>query len=64
MQTEVDELKWWHSNYPILIYESIKFENILSIRVLEWLVVVVGCEIKSINELEVRARRRAILKCV
>ena len=30
---------------------SIAFENILSIRVLEWLVVLVGCKIKAINEL-------------
>ena len=31
---------------------SITFENILSVRVLEWLVVLVGCKIKGINELE------------
>ena len=31
---------------------SITFENILSIRVLEWLVILVGCKIKGINELE------------
>ena len=30
------------------------FENILSIRVLEWLVILVGCKIKGINELEAR----------
>ena len=29
---------------------SITFENILSIRVLEWLVNLVGCKIKGINE--------------
>ena len=33
---------------------SIKFEIILSIRVLEWLVILVGCKIKGINELEAR----------
>ena len=33
---------------------SITFENILSIRVLEWLVVLVGCKITGINELEAR----------
>ena len=33
---------------------SITFENILSIRVLEWLVILVGCKIKGINELEAR----------
>ena len=31
---------------------SIMFENILSIRVLEWLVILVGCKIKGINELD------------
>ena len=29
---------------------SITFENILSIRVLEWLVIPIGCKIKGINE--------------
>ena len=29
------------------------FENILSIRVLEWLVILIDCKIKVINELEV-----------
>ena len=33
---------------------SITFENILSIRVLKWLVILVGCKIKGINELEGR----------
>ena len=33
---------------------SITFENILSIRGLEWLVILVGCKIKGINELEAR----------
>ena len=33
---------------------SITFENILSIKVLEWLVFLVGCKIKGINELEAR----------
>ena len=32
---------------------SIIFENILSARVLEGLVVLVGCKIKDINELDV-----------
>ena len=32
---------------------SITFENI-SIRGLEWLVILVGCKIKGINELEAR----------
>ena len=33
------------------------FENILSIRVLEWLVVLVGCKIKDINELDASESR-------
>ena len=33
---------------------SITFENILSIRVFEWLVILVGCKIEGINELEGR----------
>ena len=39
---------------PDIMSGSITFENILSIRVLEWLVILVGCKIKGINELEVR----------
>ena len=39
---------------PDIMSQSIKYENILSIRVLEWLVILVGCKIKGINELEVR----------
>ena len=35
---------------------SIMLENILSIRVLEWLVILVGGKIKSINELEVNLK--------
>ena len=33
---------------------SITYENILSIRVLEWLVILVVCKIKGINELDSR----------
>ena len=39
---------------PDVMYESRTFENILSIRVLELLVILVGCKIKAINELEAR----------
>ena len=35
------------------------FENILSIRVLEWLVILVGCKIKVINELEARESKNS-----
>ena len=37
---------------PDIMSGSVTFENILSIRVLEWLVILVGCKIKGINELE------------
>ena len=37
---------------PNIMSGSIIFENILSIRVLEWSVILVGCKIKGINELE------------
>ena len=33
---------------------SITFENILSIRVFEWIVIPAGCKIKGISELEAR----------
>ena len=33
---------------------SITFENTLFIRVLEWLIILVRCKIKGINELEAR----------
>ena len=39
---------------PDIMSGSIKLENILSIRVVEWLVILVGCKIKGINELEAR----------
>ena len=37
---------------PYFMSLSIMFENMLSIRVLEWLVILVGCKIKGINELD------------
>ena len=39
---------------PDIMSGSITFENILSIRVLEWLVIMVACKIKGISELEAR----------
>ena len=39
---------------PDIMSGSRTFENILSIRVLEWLVILVGCKIKGINEFEAR----------
>ena len=38
------------------MFGSITFENTLSIRVLEWLVILIGCKIKGTNELELDAR--------
>ena len=38
---------------------SITFENILSIRVLEWLVILVGCKIKGIYKLEARESKNS-----
>ena len=35
---------------PDIISRSTMFENILSIRVLEWLVILVDCKIKGINK--------------
>ena len=39
---------------PDIMSRLITFENMLSIRVLELLVIMVGCKIKGINELEAR----------
>ena len=39
---------------PDIMSGSITFENALSIRVLEWPVILVGCKIKGINQLEAR----------
>ena len=35
---------------PDIMSGSVTFENILSIRVLEWLVILVGCKIKGITQ--------------
>ena len=44
---------------PGIMSGSITFENILSTRVLEWLVILVGCKIKGINELEARESKNS-----
>ena len=36
-------------------------ENILSIRVQEWLVTLVGCKIKGMNELEARKTKNSFV---
>ena len=46
---------------PDIMSGSITFENILSIRVLEWLVILVGCRIKGINELEARESKNSLV---
>ena len=46
---------------PGIISGSIKFDSILSIRVLEWIVILVGCKIKGINELEVRESKNVFV---
>ena len=40
---------------------SITFQNMLSIRVLEWLVILIGCKIKGINELEARESKSSFV---
>ena len=46
---------------PDIMPGSITFENILSIRVLEWLVILVGCKIKGKNELEARDSKNSFV---
>ena len=41
---------------------SITFENILSIRGLEWLVILIGCKIKGVNELEARESKNSFFR--
>ena len=44
-----------------IMSESITFENILSIIVLQWLVILVGCKIRGINELEARESKSSLV---
>ena len=46
---------------PDIMSGSITSENILSIRVLEWLVIQVCCKIKGINELEAREPKNSFV---
>ena len=39
---------------PNVVSGSVTFENMLSIRVLEWLVILVDCKSKGKNKLEAR----------
>ena len=47
-------------NLPDIMSGSITFENI-SIRVLEWLIILVGCKIKGIDELEARESKNSFV---
>ena len=46
------------SQLPDIISGSRTFQNLLSIRVLEWLFILAGCKIKGINELEARESKK------
>ena len=44
---------------PDVMSGSIAFQNMLSIRVLEWLIIQFGCKIKGINKFEARESKRS-----
>ena len=46
---------------PDIISGEIKLENILSMRVFEWLVIVVGCKIYGIKELEANESKKSLV---
>ena len=46
---------------PDIMSGSITFQKILSIKVLEWLVILTGCKIKGINELEARESKNSFV---
>ena len=46
---------------PDIMSGSKTLENILYIRVLEWLVILVDCKIKGINELEARESKNSFV---
>ena len=46
---------------PDIMSESITFENILSMRVLGWLVIIADCKIKGTDELEARESKNPIV---
>ena len=43
---------------PDIMSGSITFENTLSLKVLEWLVILAGCKIKGISELEAKESQK------
>ena len=46
---------------PDIMSGLITYENILSIRVLKWLLILVGCKIKGISELEARESKNSLV---
>ena len=46
---------------PDIMSGSIIFENLLFIWVLEWLVILVGCKIKGMDELEARESKNSFV---
>ena len=46
---------------PDIMSGSITFEDMLSIRVLEWLVILAGCKIKGINKLDTRESKTSFV---
>ena len=47
--------------FPSIMFGSIMFENILSIRVLEWLFLLVGSKFKGKNELEASKSKNSLI---
>ena len=43
------------------MFGSIMFKNILSIRVLEWLVILVGCKIKGADKLDASESKNSLV---
>ena len=46
---------------PDIVSGSMMFENILSSRVLEWLVILVGCKFIGINELDTSESKNSLV---
>ena len=40
---------------------SIMFENVFSLRVLEWIAILVGCKIKGVNELDASESKNSLI---
>ena len=46
---------------PDIMSGLITFENILSVRAVEWLMILVGCKIKGINKLETTEPKNSLV---